>query len=140
MLGPVTHNGQAAGDGDVDEEEEEEGGGGGGGVEDWSQTGKSQAGCASLRGGGGLKESLIAIRQLFPPRLRRDEDLQQPTPSAAKSLLMTRQLSLIQLTSSCRFQHVSLVALLPAQTTRKPPVRQRAAVVLIRTIPGSRRR
>lgn len=28
MLGPVTHNGQAAGDGDVDEEEEDGGGGG----------------------------------------------------------------------------------------------------------------
>lgn len=50
LLGPVTHNGQAAGDGDVDEEEED------GGVEHWSQTGKSQAGCTSLRGGGGLKE------------------------------------------------------------------------------------
>lgn len=50
------------------------------------------------------------IRQLFPPRLRRDEDLQQPTPSHAKLLLMTRQVSLIKLGTSYLFQHVQLPA------------------------------
>lgn len=50
------------------------------------------------------------IRQLFPPGLRRDEDLQQPTPSHAKLLLMTRQVSLIKLGTSYLFRHVQLPA------------------------------
>lgn len=79
---------------------------GGGGAKCW----REELGRMNLINGGCLKEYLIVIRQLFPPRLRRDEDLQQPTPSHGKLLRMTRQVSLIKLGTSYLFRHVQLPA------------------------------